>query len=231
MSFVCRNKWLVWRRSCFFWNNNKGCGERMKKTGSVDSLIDAQQVNRNNINISICDSSTIRANDAITKRDTYIAPKGHLPISSTSSVHLFDAQWTPSSPTVPYRLSKTLPGINQLLLNSSNNDKQKDCLHCKWIINEIISHIIIFALLLNLLITFDWIVRYKYNTIHYNRWIELSFRCIRTQFVSLYNRIIAHNCINVMQWFDIRLIIDVILHNTTHLWCIRIALHEYNTLL
>jgi len=96
----------------------------LKKSGSVDSLIDAQHTNKNNINITSIAPELVanEPENTFIKRDRNISHrfKGHLPISSTSSVQLFEAQrniqdMAPSSPSAPYRLTKTLPGISYII--------------------------------------------------------------------------------------------------------------------
>jgi hypothetical protein len=103
--------------SCFFWNS-KGINGKLKKSGSVDSLMDAQQTNKNNISITSIAPELVanETENTFIKRDRNIPHrfKSHLPISSTSSVQLFEAQrniqdMAPSSPSAPYRLTKTLP--------------------------------------------------------------------------------------------------------------------------
>jgi hypothetical protein len=81
--------------------------------------MDAQQINKNNISITSISPELVanETENTFIKRDRNIHRfKGHLPISSTSSVQLFEAQrniqdMAPLSPSVPYRLTKTLPGI------------------------------------------------------------------------------------------------------------------------
>ncbi|CAG2107998.1 unnamed protein product [Medioppia subpectinata] len=105
-----------------------GIGNKMKRSGSVDSLIDAQQQhnNREDINISIAPYFTPNIpnanNNYQIKRDralgTAFAPRfrGHLPLSSTSSVQLMDGQRNhhhmddmPPSPSASYRITRAFP--------------------------------------------------------------------------------------------------------------------------
>ncbi|CAG2164917.1 unnamed protein product, partial [Oppiella nova] len=106
----------------------RGVGSKVKRSGSVDSLIDAQQqqlnANKNDINISSM-APYFAANhktsqSAANKRERTLGAtfsprfRGHLPLSSTSSVQLMDAdQYVPPSPSASYRITKALPGRRQ----------------------------------------------------------------------------------------------------------------------
>lgn len=121
----CDNLFL--KSSCFFWNNSRP-NDKVKRSGSVDSLIDAQQNStKNDINlVSIGTHFSLNPTDncAVNRRDKITSPglshrfKDHLSITSTPSMRLFESQHNlqdiPLSPTASFRTTKTLSGIYSL---------------------------------------------------------------------------------------------------------------------
>ena len=119
------------KSSCFSWNNTRP-NDKVKRSGSVDSLIDAQQNSTkddNNI-VSIGNHFALNPTETIAtnKRDKLMSStfshrfKEHMTLGSTSSVQLFESQQNlediPLSPTASFRITKTLSGIQ----NHNNKD-------------------------------------------------------------------------------------------------------------
>ena len=105
------------KSTCFFWNNSRP-NDKVKRSGSVDSLIDAQHNSTRNetnlVSIGPYFETNAMDNAVVNKRDKITRLKDQLAINAIPSAHIFQSQRNlqdiPLSPTSSQRFSKPFPG-------------------------------------------------------------------------------------------------------------------------